>query len=257
MYCYFIFLVSFKGILDINVTKDVYDELGLEGRTVTRREKKRDGLLHRYIISIDMTDDDFRPGKKRYDRVAWCLTDRLNLTSDFFVTWLPKDDKICPSSIGAYFTRCGFTSTEVKQRRKCKRKQLKIPIVNSTSPDESEDCCGYEDFYEWLGMVACDCDLSETADSYINSYRCPTPCHDVTPLSSIRLGGFYAPQTIGSIASHLRESMKKRDWPWVSLTVHGMQWPSTLTGLTHRTARVHTFVFFSDDRYWLFSNEPV
>ena len=37
-----------------------------------------------------MASDSFSPGKKFYERVKWCLTDRLNLKFDLLFTWEPN-----------------------------------------------------------------------------------------------------------------------------------------------------------------------
>ena len=37
-----------------------------------------------------MASDSFCPGKKLYERVKWCLTDRLNLKFDLLFTWEPN-----------------------------------------------------------------------------------------------------------------------------------------------------------------------
>lgn len=41
------------------------------------------------VIKINMTTPYFKPGKKNYERVKWCLTDRLGLSADFICLWKP------------------------------------------------------------------------------------------------------------------------------------------------------------------------
>ena len=79
-----------EGHLVLNMNKDVYMQLGLEGRPSKFCQKRRS----RYVVNVDLCSEHFRPGKKRYHRVEWCFTDRLNLEFDFFVSWVPFGNKL-------------------------------------------------------------------------------------------------------------------------------------------------------------------
>ena len=65
------------------------------------------------------------------------------------------DIDICPSSIAAYFSSSGFTCTAGVHR--IKRPKLHHMLVPEIKPDVSvtESSC-IQEFYEWLGFVACD-----------------------------------------------------------------------------------------------------
>jgi len=67
------------------MNKDVYMQLGLEGRPSLFSQKQRS----RYIVTVDLINTRFIPGKKNYKRIEWCFTDRLNLVFDFIVAWVP------------------------------------------------------------------------------------------------------------------------------------------------------------------------
>ena len=82
------------GILALNVTKDIYEELGIEGKPSQFCSKTR----MKYVIHIDVTKSCFRPGKKNYDRLKWCFTDRLDLEFNFLVAWLPNGTFIACSN---------------------------------------------------------------------------------------------------------------------------------------------------------------
>jgi hypothetical protein len=41
------------------------------------------------VVDIDLNSSSFKPGKKGYNRIKWCLQDRLNLKFNFLVTWTP------------------------------------------------------------------------------------------------------------------------------------------------------------------------
>lgn len=82
-------VVMCKGRLVLNMNKDVYMQLGLEGRPseFSRKQKSR------YVVNVDLTNTHFVPGKKNYKRVEWCFTERLNLVFDFFIAWVPYGNK--------------------------------------------------------------------------------------------------------------------------------------------------------------------
>ena len=42
------------------------------------------------VVDIDLNSSSFKPGKKGYNRIKWCLQDRLNLKFNFLVTWTPS-----------------------------------------------------------------------------------------------------------------------------------------------------------------------
>lgn len=67
------------------MNKDIYMQLGLEGRPSTFSQKQRS----RYVVNIDLIGEHFHPSKKNYQRVKWCFTDRLNLVFNFTVAWVP------------------------------------------------------------------------------------------------------------------------------------------------------------------------
>ena len=41
-------------------------------------------------VEVDLAAACFKPGKPNYERVKWCLTDRLGLEALFVISWWPK-----------------------------------------------------------------------------------------------------------------------------------------------------------------------
>lgn len=79
-----------KGRLVLNMNKDVYTQLGLEGQPVRSSHKD----VSRYVVNVNLISPQFVPGKKNYQRVLWCFTDRLNLLFDFVLAWLPHGNRL-------------------------------------------------------------------------------------------------------------------------------------------------------------------
>jgi hypothetical protein len=69
----------------LNVNKEVYEKLGLDGKPSAFNGK----TCSRYIVTLDVTAPYFKPNKNNYKRVEWCFRNRLGLTFDFHVTWVP------------------------------------------------------------------------------------------------------------------------------------------------------------------------
>jgi len=58
--------------LVLSVDKDTYEQLGLEGKKSFFKKTPR------YNIHIDLCAPHFVPGKRFYERVRWCLSERLS-----------------------------------------------------------------------------------------------------------------------------------------------------------------------------------
>jgi len=85
-----VLLGLFEGRLVLNMNKDMYTQLGLEGQPSEFSRKQSS----RYVVNIDLIGAHFHPSKKNYQRVEWCFTDRLNLVFDFVVSWVPFGNKL-------------------------------------------------------------------------------------------------------------------------------------------------------------------
>ena len=60
-------------------------------RWASSHDRRCQGRFH---VRVDLRDKNFSPGKKVYDRVKWCLTDRLPLVFDFAFVWRTDDAAI-------------------------------------------------------------------------------------------------------------------------------------------------------------------
>lgn len=65
----------------------------------------------KYVVRIDLTLPHFKPGRKSFERVRWCLNERLDLKFDFLVTWVPHGNCPLATSLAAV---CGFHITWAK-----------------------------------------------------------------------------------------------------------------------------------------------
>jgi len=65
-----------------------------------------------------------------------------------------SDIDVCPSSIGTYFISSGFAcTTGVHKMKPPKLHHILVPVIKSDVSDS--EFCIVQDFYEWLGFLAC------------------------------------------------------------------------------------------------------
>ena len=68
------------------------------------------------------------------------------------------DKTISASSIGAYFENNGYECTLCRQTQRTKKMMAPCPVIHSDHTRGGTDSCDYQEFYEWLGAVACGID---------------------------------------------------------------------------------------------------
>ena len=95
-----------SGILKLSISKDMYQELGLNGvpslclgKVVAKYSKNVNFIFELIVfiltffthldVSIDLCNNKFQPGSKFYERVLWCFKNRLDLEFDWIMTWKP------------------------------------------------------------------------------------------------------------------------------------------------------------------------
>ena len=50
------------------------------------------------VVEVDLAAGCFKPAKPNYERVKWCLTDRLGLEASFVISWWPKGQGVASRS---------------------------------------------------------------------------------------------------------------------------------------------------------------
>ncbi|XP_033626617.1 ribonuclease P protein subunit p40-like [Asterias rubens] len=267
------------GKLILSVSKDLYEELGLEGKPCQFEKPRK---VTKYNVEINLTAESFCKGKKHYERVQWCLKERLDMTFDILLAWQPNDTTKSLDPLSTFWNnKYECHQVEQKQHRLIMR-DLTIPVIDSsmftTSPSKSskehlttngsgqrdEDCqirsCEASEVYEWLGAIACECKCSDSCDGFVSNYVCPTPSQKVAGALCQRWTGFITPDTILNMLDALRIEIERGFMPWASLTVHGFQdspvsWSTKEHGFHKFGDNLYTFFIFpNEQRYWLLMN---
>ncbi|XP_069694723.1 ribonuclease P protein subunit p40-like isoform X1 [Periplaneta americana] len=230
-----------SGELVLSLNKQTYQELGLEGRASIFSRVKQD----RYVVILDLKKQHFTPGKKNYDRVCECLTNNARLNMNLLVTWKPPEERICPSSVAAYFSSRGY------RVRQCEPKFVKqiaynvrVPVYNDSNNDEDA-----LELMEWLGAFSIGADLKEgdTGD-FLNSYQYPLENVDVGAVVQMQWRGYFTASQIHALFDELRRYVSQRSSiPWVSLYVQGFADSPINWGL-----KEHQFYTNGDNSYVIF-----
>ncbi|KAG7200319.1 hypothetical protein KM043_017782 [Ampulex compressa] len=154
-----------SGYLILSLIQEDFQKLGLEGKASLFDRKAHT----RYVVTIDLKKEYFTPGKKNYEHTRAALEKRFNKKFDVIVAWDPPEEKVCPSSIAAWFHKHGYKVSLCRQTF-FQRTQysLQIPIISNG--------CDIEAFLEWLGIFCISGDLCNgNEDNFVNMYQCPSP----------------------------------------------------------------------------------
>ncbi|KAL9975721.1 hypothetical protein ACROYT_G012913 [Oculina patagonica] len=255
-----LFLAILLGILILSLDKDTYEQLGLTGKPSAFQKK------HRFIVEVNLAAPYFVPGKKLYERVRWCLKDKLQLTFKFLMSWT-KEGHSSTSTLHSFFNSYNGQILSNTEDIKSVLNHSKAPSISfdksSFTEDrmspENFDVCDCMSFFEWLGCVACEVDCSAASpDSYVSTLACPEPSHDVKQLVKCRWTGMITSSCILSVIHSVRNLVKSNNLPWLAVTVWGfadcpLTWKQNEHGHSVTGENFYTFVIFPNDKYWLYT----
>ncbi|XP_062502073.1 ribonuclease P protein subunit p40-like [Corticium candelabrum] len=243
-----------QGLLVLSVTKDTYEQLGIVGRSSEFQQGAK------FIVEIDLLADSFQPGRKQYERVQWCLTDRLSLTMPFLMAFIPRGSS-ATSSIPVLqdMPHKELTNKETLNTLT----NIQIPSLSYMSPQisldhSSNEYCSAIDLFEWLGAISCniDCDSGQP-DGFVSAYSCPMP-NRVVPLScNIGWRGVITPQRILQLINILSKC-EDALISWCVISVWGFadcpfSWGQQEHGYYMAGENHYTCVLFPQSNQWFFT----
>lgn len=231
-----------SGHLFLTLNRQTYQELGLEGRPSFFSRSKP----NRYVVQLDLKEQHFAPGKKFYNRVQQCLRENIQVKQNLLVAWDPPEEKICPSSIAAYFSSQGH-KVSLCQPRFSKQVLYNVKVPEYF-PDDGDDNSALE-LIEWLGAFSIGADLNSGApDNFVNMYQCPLQTKEVGVTVHMQWTGYFTYSQIHRLFDELRQYVSQRtSIPWVSLYVQGFADSPVSWGL-----KEHQFYSNGDNNYVLF-----
>jgi len=204
--------VTPNGLLVLSLTKDTYQNSGLEGK----KSHFSKNAMDRYIVKIDLRNSTLKEEKSFYKGTK----KSLELLGKFTVilSWQPPDEDICPSSVAKFFNDLNYKVELCKPEFKTHIVySVLAPKISNTSIDKDE----IVDFIEWLGMISVDEDFSENVDDYVNSYEVPIPNSEMGQVRCLQWRGFYQSHQINGLLNFIKESCSRNEDLWTSVYVQG------------------------------------
>lgn len=207
------------GTLVLSVDRATYQALGLQGKPSARGSRGE-----RYVVTVDLAERGFVPGAKRYERVRWCLTDRLGLEFPFVFVWASPVDGACGGTVctqleavlHAKVTRVAGTGWVLRS--------VSVPLleravanVAALGDDEHVELC------EWLGAVACGVAADGSPMGYHTTMGCPEPHRVSDAIAAHTWRGMLAPSRIAAMLAAADAVVAAGEAPWVAITVWGFQ----------------------------------
>ncbi|XP_042206592.1 ribonuclease P protein subunit p40-like [Homarus americanus] len=224
-----LYAVSCKSLLDVDNTaaltpdgqlhlilnKFTYQELSLSGTLSAHILRKP---LERFVVKVNMKEPSFKPGRPHYTTVTSAFT-QVHLTFTFWLTWIPDDTGVCPSSIAKYFHDLGYSVEERKSSlSQSIVTEVDMPVLGKDGEDTDP-----EDVFEWIGCQTLGVHL-KTEGTTVCEVVTPKPSTLVNNVCSLQCTGFFTPRQLSSLLSQLRLWLKQRSEsavPWLSMTVYG------------------------------------
>ncbi|XP_045599498.2 ribonuclease P protein subunit p40 isoform X2 [Procambarus clarkii] len=130
------------GLLHLILNKFTYQELRLNGSLSSHILRKP---LEKYVVEVNMQKQCFKPGKAYYERVITAFTE-VQLRFNFWLTWIPDNAEICPSSVAKYFHDLGYS---IEEQHPCLNwnivREAAMPLLCTASEEDPQDVL------EWIG----------------------------------------------------------------------------------------------------------
>lgn len=205
------FAITPDRILTLHVLTPLFQTLGLEGIKQPHNY---------YQIRIDLVN------LKNINRIRHALMKMKSF--NFYISWEPDTDNICPSSIAKYLSDNHYKVTSHSYEVQRLMPEIKnIPTLLDTEVEE---------IVEWVGMLAIGGDLSPK-ESYVSTYsepECAEPLES-TRISILIIKGFLTPNVILNTCAILSEYANARELDnyWMSLSIQSMEdslWQWNLSG---------------------------
>lgn len=189
--------VTPDGVLVLHLLEYIFQTTGLEGT-------KRPFGFYEVIIDLKTL--------RRFDKLKQGLEKLENF--DFYVSWEPYQDDICPSSIAKYFHDRDISVAQ----QSLDIKKVMPSITEIPSPKDTEA----DEMAEWIGMIAHEGDLFQK-ETYISTYIQPDSdlALKTARISLLIAKGFLTPTVISNVCRRISEYTLSRELDnyWTSLSI--------------------------------------
>lgn len=203
------------GLLHLLLNKFTYEELRLNGSLSAHILRKP---REKFVVEVNMKVPYFKPGKAFYSKVMTAFTE-VQLRFNFWLTWIPDDADICPSSVAKYFYDLGYSIEELHSS--LSQSIMTEAVMPSLCKDG--EAAAPEDVLEWLGCQTLGVKL-EAEGTRVCEIVTPKPNILVNNLCTLHCTGFFTPVQLQFLLRQLRMWLNQKSIsavPWISMTVYG------------------------------------
>jgi hypothetical protein len=201
------------GQLTLAVDRQTYLQLGLEGRKSQLRDN-----AERYLITLPLNVEHFAPGTNYYERIRWCLTDRV-APCEMLLSWCDEEGHVKPVAVSNFTPRQLRVSEQLFE-------QLAVPhhVTPSKKGNDASEDEHLLQLHEWLGALSCRAlDCCRTAEPEFDPFVA-TYTHDLSTASArgvvYTYTGLITPAFIMRLIDHFKAHIPLE---WIALSVWGYE----------------------------------
>lgn len=221
-------------LLRLVVDVETYRLLGLEGRRSHagdkggRQRRRRRGRSEleaaAWVIDVDIGRDGFAPGDATYDRVLWCVRERVTACRWLLAWSAPGEASDVPLPDDAVDA---VQHDAVSEAAEYAAEGIEVPLLKRRAPGDV--LLAAPTLHAWLGGVACRAAglLSrEEAEPYLSAFPSPHEGDEslswtTSSVACRRWRGLLRPAFARSVLDEARAHVARGDGPWAAVLVWG------------------------------------
>ncbi|XP_015930946.2 ribonuclease P protein subunit p40 isoform X1 [Parasteatoda tepidariorum] len=171
------------------------------------------------IYFINISSNDFSPGKKLHETVSSELQKIDHIKFDLLLKWIPRGD-VCCESLREYFESKGYECHPCQPQYKPEIKfDVPIPQLNFESMDQTL----VESALEWVGAQVCGVEYADESDAYASKFHVPE-LSEKGKLHIYSFQGFYTSSEINKALQIAKSCFSKiPNLPFITLMLSGYQ----------------------------------
>eukprot|EP01133_Synstelium_polycarpum_P015006 gene15006-17744_t len=236
------------GKIVLSVDKDTYEQIGLQGKPSKFGPKRQ-----HWIITLDVHSRDFTPTSKTYQRIIWCLKDRLSMVH---LLCTSVDDKGLVRSID-FPEGVEVDSMTVNGKEQTSAKK-RVPLFSKQADNELVEKIDRIEFVQaWneaIGLLLCGGSLPEDANVCSN-WMLDVDTSDIRECYIGTLTGLVLPSRVVDLTRSARQLLKRGLIEWGVIQVHGfvdspVSWGTNEHGFATNGDNNYSIVILPDDEYW-------
>lgn len=184
-----------EGVLRFEVDKPTFEQLGLEGKSISTEGRKH--IKARFAIEIDLRGPNMVHGKKGFERLAWACKNVLDRAVTWLFVDLTKKEDMEDGPIKAFAPTLKKVSPDVHEIQ-----DGLVPMWPKKL--ENEDYAEAAEILEWISLTmmgSARVEKGDDIDPYLSRYQVPSGLGEATSqrLVSFRWRGLVHPMFVQRI----------------------------------------------------------